>query len=165
MKVSLKTYDEVLRTTLLLLQKYFGKDILSFAVFGSVARGEASPLSDIDLLIIHQKCNKDMMAMFTKLVLELRKTQEYKRLQAKGFYPEPYPLFIDEEKLKKRPWILLDILDHGVILFDEKDILKKELNNLSKHLKQLGSKKIVLPDGSWYWDLKPDWKLGEVVEL
>jgi len=29
----------------------------------------------------------------------------------------------------------------------------------------LGSRKVILGNGSWYWDLKPDWKPGEVIEL
>jgi hypothetical protein len=30
---------------------------------------------------------------------------------------------------------------------------------------ELGSRRIELPDGGWYWDLKPDWRPGEVVDL
>ena len=26
-------------------------------------------------------------------------------------------------------------------------------------------RRIEMPDGSWYWDLKPDWRPGEVVDL
>jgi hypothetical protein len=30
---------------------------------------------------------------------------------------------------------------------------------------ELGSRRVELADGSWYWDLKPDWRPGEVVDL
>jgi len=32
-------------------------------------------------------------------------------------------------------------------------------------MKELGSKRVFLTDGSWYWDLKPDLRIGEVFEI
>jgi hypothetical protein len=32
-------------------------------------------------------------------------------------------------------------------------------------MRALGSRRVYLADGSWYWDLKPDFRPGEVVEL
>ncbi len=32
-------------------------------------------------------------------------------------------------------------------------------------LQELGAKKVSLPDGSYYWDLKPNWKPKEVIEI
>jgi hypothetical protein len=29
----------------------------------------------------------------------------------------------------------------------------------------LGSRRVFIADGSWYWDLKPDFRFGEAVEL
>jgi hypothetical protein len=55
-------------------------------------------------------------------------------------------------------------MDHGIIIYDN-GILKRRFESLRKRLSELGSKKVVLEDGSWYWDLKPDWKPGEVIEL
>ena len=34
-----------------------------------------------------------------------------------------------------------------------------------ERLLELGAKKVSLPDGSYYWDLKPDWKPREVIEI
>lgn len=45
------------------LRTGFGKDkILSFALFGSVARGEATAESDIDILIVHTKIDFDQLS-------------------------------------------------------------------------------------------------------
>jgi hypothetical protein len=162
---SLKGYEAVLRRILKLLQENFKDDLLACALFGSIARGEATPNSDIDLLVIHRKDHQDRVKEFSKVVLELRKTDEYQMLLRQGFLPEPYPIFLDEEWLKKHPWILLDILDHGVILFDPREILKEELKSLKRSLEELGSYKVNLPDGTWYWVLKPDWRPGEVIQL
>jgi hypothetical protein len=43
--------------------------------------------------------------------------------------------------------------------------LENEFKAIKEKLKKLGSKKVVLPDSSWYWDLKPDMKPGEVIEI
>ena len=40
-----------------------------------------------------------------------------------------------------------------------------ELEAVRQRLRQLGSRRIERPDGSWYWDLKPDWRPGETIEL
>jgi len=44
-------YNEVLNALVNELLKYFGDRLVSFVVFGSVARGEASKSSDIDVLL------------------------------------------------------------------------------------------------------------------
>jgi len=32
-------------------------------------------------------------------------------------------------------------------------------------MEELGSKKVFLEDGTWYWKLKPDLKFGEIFEI
>ncbi|MFQ6071003.1 MAG: nucleotidyltransferase domain-containing protein [Candidatus Aminicenantales bacterium] len=158
-------YKPIIDKTIDFIKQHFKKDVLACALFGSVARGTATPHSDIDLFIVHRKSPKDMVREFSHVVKRLRQTEEYRSRIAQGFIPEPYPVFVDKEKLKKHPWILLDILDHGIILFDRSDILKRELKRLRKRLRELGAYKVVLPDKSWYWVLKPDWKPGEIIQL
>jgi predicted nucleotidyltransferase len=135
------------------------------ALFGSVARGEASELSDIDLLAILKGTASDPMQRFLYILRELRKDPEYLRLRGEGFLPDPFPIFLTEKELDVRSLILLDVLDHGIILYDEENCLKRRLEALERRLRELGSKKIYLSDGSWFWDLKPDWKPGEIIEL
>ena len=43
---------------------------------------------------------------------------------------------------------------HGIILFDPRHVLARKLASL--RLRELGSRRVELADGSWYWDLKPD---------
>jgi hypothetical protein len=42
--------------------------------------------------------------------------------------------------------------------------LKDFLNRLDHRLKQLGARRI-RRGNAWYWDLKPDFKPGEIFEL
>ena len=65
-------------------------------------------------------------------------------------------MFRSEEELADTPWLLLDVCDHGIILFDPRAVLACKLASLRLRLRELGSRRIELADGSWYWDLKPD---------
>jgi predicted nucleotidyltransferase len=159
------TYKKLLDQLLQSLREAFGHDVIqAFALFGSVARGEARRDSDIDLLVVHKPVNFWPIEKSAKVRRKLHKSNEYRRLEAEGFTPDPYSIFMTEEDMYERPLILLDIMDHGIIIYDN-GVLKRRFESLRKRLSELGSKKVVLEDGSWYWDLKPDWKPGEVIEL
>jgi len=158
-------YKNLLDQLLQGLKRAFGEEnILSCALFGSVARGEARPDSDIDVLIVHREVDFSPTGRFVDVLFKLRESDEYRRLEAEGLNPDPSPIFMTEKKMYERPLILLDVLDHGIIIHDN-GVLRKRLESLEKRLTELGSRKVVLEDGSWYWDLKPDWKPGEVIEL
>jgi len=150
---------------LALLQAEFGDDLLAVALFGSVARGHGGPLSDLDLLIVHRGPREAALDRFLEVTRELRDGPEYKRLMTEGFLPDPYPVFLSVDELERHPWLLLDVVDHGIILFDPQGRLGDELRRVGQRLADLGARKVTLPDGTWYWDLKPDWKPGETVEI
>ncbi len=142
-----------------------GDDLLAVACFGSVARAEASPESDLDLYVVTRdpvasSCDPRLVGMS-----RLRETPEYQALAHEGYRPDPMPIFHSAAKLATHPWILLDIADHGLILYDPEGILARELEAVRGRLRDLGSRRIDRPDGSWYWDLKPDWRPGETIEL
>jgi hypothetical protein len=130
-----------------------------------VARGEGGQTSDLDLLIVHRGRQDAMAHRFVGVLQELRQSPEYRSLTGEGFLPDPFPVFFTRDRMRAHPWLLLDILDHGIILFDREGTLGGEIGTLKERLRSLGARKVALPDGSWYWDLKPDWKPGEVVEL
>ena len=165
-KINYELYKEFLDKLLdSLIDRLQEEKIISCALFGSVARGEAKPYSDIDLLIVCQKRSAKSMKKFVKVLFKLEETKEYKKLVSMGLHPDPYPIFVTPEELSKNPLILLDILDHGIILYDRKNFLKGKLQKFKERLKQLGARKLTFEDGSWAWDLKPDWRPGEVIEI
>jgi hypothetical protein len=162
-------YEDVrplLDRLLVLLQARLGERLLAVALYGSLARGQAHPDSDMDLLVVY--CG-DKMAIFDQFMemrlYDLEHTREWIELKSEGIKPDPYPVFFNQAELADTPWLLLDIQDHGIVLYDPHAILQRKLESLRRRLKELGSRKVVLGDGSWYWDLKPDWKPGEVIEL
>ena len=142
-----------------------GDDLLAVACFGSVARGEPTSESDLDLYLVTRNPVAALSDKRLERIICLRETREYQALHRQGFRPDPMPIFHSAEKLATHPWILLDIVDHGLILHDPEAILGQELDVIRRRLEELGSKRIQRPDGSWYWDLKPDWHPGETISL
>ena len=165
MKIGYKVYKNYLQSFCDCLKTSFGDErILSVALFGSVARGQARSDSDIDLLIVHTEVDFNPTHRSVDIALALREENEYKRLIGHGLDPQPSCIFMTERELWERPHILLDVLVEGILLYDE-GVLESRLGALKKRLNALRSERVALPDGTWYWDLKPDWKPREIIEL
>jgi predicted nucleotidyltransferase len=165
MSIGYPEYKPLLNKFLEEIHTLLGKRVVAVVLYGSVARNSATPHSDIDVMIVYRNDKKEIERKMTGLLLQIRESSEYIALENKGFIPEIYPLFISVKKLKTHPWILLDIVDHGIILLDDDDVLRNELTVIRHRMKELGTKKVTLSDGTWYWDIKPNAKLGEVIEL
>lgn len=166
MQLSYEDYKGFIKQLLDQIEARLGKEtIIACALFGSVARGEAKPYSDIDILIIHEKIDFDPSKRFVDALLEIRKDKEYCIFIERGIHPQPSIIFMTPEEISHRPLILLDIMDHGLILKDEKGFLRDLITKFKKRLKEMRAKKIIRKDGSWAWDLKPDWRPGEVIEI
>jgi len=162
------TYERcrgLLQRLLVLLEETLGAELLAVALFGSVARDEGGATSDIDLLLVHRGQQETVPDRYVPVLQRLRQSEEYRRLQAEGFVPDPFPVFFTAEQLATHPWLLLDIVDHGIVLRDRDGVLQAELTKVQERLRVLGARKVVLSNGTWYWDLKPGWKPGEVIEL
>lgn len=142
-----------------------GDDLLAIVCFGSVARGQAGPESDLDLYVVTRGRVSVLLDERLTRVRRVREGPEYQALVREGYRPDLAPLYHTKAELKAHPWILLDIAHHGIILHDPDGILGRELEAIRRRLRELGSRRIERPDGSWYWDLKPDWQPGEIVEL
>lgn len=165
MKIGYEVYENYLQSFCSRLKVSFGNErILSVALFGSVARRQAQSDSDIDLLVVHKEVDFNPVYRSVDIAFALKEEDEYKCLVVQGLNPQPSCIFMTEVELWDRPHILLDILVEGILLFDV-GVLESRLSALRERLNALGSKRVALPDGTWYWDLKPDWKPGEIIEL
>ncbi len=165
-KLGLETYRPLLERLLALLQEQMGDRLLALALYGSIARGQGKPTSDIDLLIVVRGDRLEMEKYYSAAEEALEEMPEYKAFVQQKIWPAISPSVIDEDYLRREtPWLFLEIQDHGIILYDREGFLAWKLEQVRRRMRELGSKKVMMPDGSWYWDVKPDWKPGEVFEL
>jgi predicted nucleotidyltransferase len=148
------------------LEEILQNDLVSVVLFGSAARGEAGEGSDIDILIVAEKFGKEgRFEVFNAIEKDLKASEEYHDLKENklGTLISPVPLTPSE--VEKNPSILLDIAMDGIMLYDVDDFIVKKMKSMRRKLKKMGSKRIFIDDKRYYWDLKPDYKLGEVVEI
>ncbi|MCD6101157.1 MAG: nucleotidyltransferase domain-containing protein [Candidatus Marinimicrobia bacterium] len=149
-KKRLKMAEQLSRS----LQGELGRNLISLVVFGSTARGTAEKESDIDILLIVEN-EKEAREKYLEIKLKLEK----------AYSPQFYSIISTEAKLRDNPYILLDMIDDSVVLYDPEKRFQNLISHLRKKLKALGAKRIWIDNDTWYWDLKPDWKPGEVVEV
>ncbi|MBM5806040.1 MAG: hypothetical protein FJZ49_08290 [Candidatus Verstraetearchaeota archaeon] len=163
-KIKQERYLQLICDITSLLIKNYGK--ASVCIYGSVARGTARPDSDVDLLIVSDDFDGSLTSRIERLCdLEDRVSDELKRLRKYGidtgisFYP------LRREEVLRSPLILLDLTVDGIIIHDQALLLERALTRLKSRLAELGARRILANDDMWYWDLKPDYKFGEVIEL
>jgi len=149
------------------LKRHLKGNLTSVVLFGSVARGEAGEGSDIDLLVVAKKFGNSgsRFEIFNEIEKDLRTSKEYQELKDMKFGTLICPVPLKPEEIKKNPPILLDLVTDGIIMYDKDNFMRDWITNLKNRLEEMGARKIFLGKGRWYWDLKPDYKLGEVVEI
>ena len=74
------------------------------------------------------------------------------------------PIIKTPPEVERGAVFYVDFVDDARILYDRNDFLKLFLQRLRRRLNELGARRI-RHGSSWYWDLKPDFKPGDVFEL
>lgn len=161
---------EVIKRYFISVKDYYKENLLSFAIFGSVARGEAKfPGSDIDIFLVIDGIKGSLGERLEEAMnidRMFRSTKEFENFfRAFKTWPNFQEHILNPKEVEARPPILLDLVLDAVILYDKNDFLKNSLNKLQEKLENLKARRIQLPNGSWMWDLKPNLKFGEVVEI
>jgi len=141
-----------------LLKARFGPDLVSVVVFGSHARGEAKPESDIDVLVVVRGLPRKRFERYEGMRALAEKVSEV-------FADSVTPIFLTPQEAEQVKPYYLGMLSGHTILDDRHGFFADVLEKLRRRLVELGSRRYVDEDGYEYWDLKPDWRPGDVVEL
>jgi predicted nucleotidyltransferase len=147
-----------LQCFLRILHSRYGEDLVSVVLFGSWARGEARAESDIDLLVISKHFPGSRLDRYMDMFAAVKAVTKAFALRASVIPLTPV------EASTTKPFYLGMLTAHAV-LYDRDEFFATILQRLQKRLADLGSERRVDKDGYEYWDLKPDCKPGEVVEL
>lgn len=140
--------------------------LVSVVLFGSVARGEATPFSDIDLLVVAKGLPKGRFARRRELQMADQAVEgELMALCNAGATADLCVLVQTPEEAKGIRPLYLDLVEDAIILYDEGGFFAQVLAQLNKgSLEHLGARRLRLGKVR-YWDLKPDFTPGEVFEL
>jgi len=160
-------YSDLLRDFVDLLKEAFKDNIVSAVLYGSVARGDARKDSDIDICLIFKTLPRSRykrISLIFPVLQALREKESYRTLYSEGYLPEITPVLYTVEEIQDTKPIFLDMVEDGIILLDD-GTFKKKLENLKQRMKELGTHKVVLGNGDYYWVIKPGLRLGEEVTL
>ena len=154
----------ILDATLHLMRSY---KLTSICLYGSVARGAARRDSDVDLLVVSDDFSGSLASRVERVLecVEKKVSCEVELLRKYGVDTGLSVCPLRREEVLHFPPILLDLTEDGIILYDEGSFLERALTRLKARLSELNAKRVFIGEDSWYWDLKPDYKFGEAVEL
>jgi len=148
-----------------LLRGALGENLVSAILFGSVARGEAGPDSDIDLLIVGEEFPPGRFSRLRLLEEADSKFEpELGRLRSQGLHPRLARLLKTRAEAARLVPLYLDLTEDARLLYDRDGSFQSVLKRLRASLQRLGAERRVRGEIR-YWVLKPNFRPGEVIEL
>ncbi len=142
----------------------YGERFLGMAIYGSVARSAATEASDLDTLIVADPLPN---GRFNR-VIEFQDRIEPIFLAA---WETPGREPVDLSPVLKTPTelllgspLLFDMVEDARILHDPRGILRQALDRMKSRLERAGARR-VWRGNVWWWDLKPDFRPGDTVEI
>jgi len=156
-----ETYTEIVELLVNECKNYYSNRLVSFCLFGSVARDKMNYFSDIDFLLVVDPLPDGRMKRIEEFEnIERRITAKIKELRKNNIYIELSPIIKTSGEVNNGSLIFLDMIEDGKLLFDKNDFLKNYLVSLKGKLKELGAKRVCKGD-SWYWILKDPYNIRE----
>ena len=144
----------------------FGDNLVSLVLFGSVARGDFKSTSDVDLLVVFETLPSQRHERYA---LTHALEEEIAESVPGNFSDAHWHSFSIIRKTRaeaqRTGLYYLDLTTDAIMLYDRDHFFQGVLDHLRVRLHELGSQKVYLDDGSWYWRLKPQAALGEMVEI
>lgn len=147
------------------VRRHYGDRLVSLIAFGSMGRGTPRPDSDLDLLIVADGLPNGRVPRaqdFEPVLNALTPTLAAARRA--GFVVECSPVFKTPAEVLAGSPLFLDMIDDARLLYDRDAFFGGALDRLSKRLARLGARRI-WRGNAWLWDLKPDYRPGDVFEL
>lgn len=141
-------------------------NLVSLVLYGSVARGDASNNSDLDLLVISDdfegSLGRRVEFLIRRIKPKLSVELDFLRTYGYNTFLSFYPLKCIEAK--RFPIILLDVSWEGKIIYDEDYFFERLALELKSKLMKFGAKRVKAKKG-WYWILRDKYKPLEVIPL
>jgi hypothetical protein len=147
------------------ISKVYGDRLVSVVLYGSVGRETMRQDSDIDLLIVAHDLPRGRMNRVKEFeAVEVAIAGDLEQARRGGVHTELSPILKTPEEVVAGSPLFLDMVEDARILYDRDGFFAQWLARLRERLTQLGAKRL-WQGNTWYWDLKPDFRPGEVFEL
>jgi len=158
-------FDELLAKVLPAAQTVYGDRLVSVVVYGSVARRTMRHDSDVDLLIVARDLPRGRLNRVQEFeAVEDAVAEDLRGAASRGITTMLSPILKTPEEVMAGSPLFLDMVEDARVLYDRNGFFAQQLARLHNRLAELGAKRI-WKGNAWYWDLKPDYRHGEVFEL
>jgi len=148
------------------LRAQFGDNLVSVVLFGSFARGDFDQRSDIDLLIVFEDLPPSFFERHRLFYTVERKVEAgFNPLRERGYLCQFMPVLKTRQQASYHSPLYLDMVEDGKILYDKDGFINGVFDEIRRRLSELGAQRKYLEGGGWYWDLKPDYQYGEIIEI
>ncbi len=146
-------------------QAHYGDRLISLIVFGSMGRGTPRHDSDLDLLVVVDDLpNGRMPRVHDFAPVERALADPRAAGRAAGFATECSPVLRTPAEIIAGSPLLLDMVEDARVLYDREGFFGGAMARLRARLAALGARRI-WRGNAWLWDLKPDYRPGDVFEL
>lgn len=160
-----EAFAELADRTVSAVRAFYGDRLISVVLYGSVARGTMRHDSDVDLLIVANALPDGRLNRVREFeAVEESLKGDFSRAARRGVRTVLSPVFKTAHEVQVGSPLFLDMVEDARVLYDRNEFFAQELTRLRKKLSELGAKR-VWRGNAWYWDLKPDYRPGEVFEL
>lgn len=155
----------ILDNLLMQSKSFYGNWLVTLGVYGSVGRGAATQFSDLDILLVVKNLQQGRLSRIREFdKLEALVTDVLTNGEKVGYQVDLQPVIKTPEEVQQGSLLFLDMLEDLKILYDRDSFFETFLSGFKSRLNGLNARKI--KKGSmWYWDLKPDYKAGEIIHL
>jgi len=165
-KKRFETVSRVMDPLLKTLKQSLGENLVCVVLYGSSARGQMGPESDVDILIVAEGLSPSSLerqVFFTQILNEVEASLK-ETVKQEDWVPYISATLKTPKEAVHISRIYFDMIEEAKILYDRKDFFKGVLRKVKARLEELGAKRIQVGK-MWYWDLKPDYRPGEIFEL
>ena len=159
------TFDSLIQALVKTSRRHYGDRLVALAVFGSVGRGTMRGDSDIDVLMGVDPLPIGRIPRIEEFApVERALAPLIDAARARGVDTRITAVIRTPAELRAGSPLMFDMTEDARILHDPHGVLAAALADLKRRLDRLGARRI-WRDGWWYWDLKPDYRPGEVFEV
>lgn len=150
--------EEPLRRFQEALEARFGTALVALAVFGSQVQGRERPESDLDLLLVIEGLPRRRLDRWSEIGPIAHAVSD-------AFAETVSAILLTPEEARTVKPYYLGFQEGHRLLVDRDGFLRAVLDRLEARLRELGARRLTDELGNPYWDLKPDYVLGEDVVL
>jgi predicted nucleotidyltransferase len=160
-----EAFEELLAKLALAAQAVYQDRLFTVAIYGSVGRGTMRHNSDVDVLVIARDLPSGRLRRVKEFeAVEVALQTVLQGLRDRGVETELSPIFKSPEEATAGSPLFLDMVEDARVLYDRNGFFTQRLSQLRNRLNELGAKRI-WRGNAWYWDLKPDFRPGEVFDI